>query len=118
MALSVVHYWLRLLVLYHSPAVAQHLDRALPGWEKSLTAALSGAHSRTRTADTQTGTQDDASEAMSDGKSEGKGEGKGGDAWGVPLNWICGMFAGSLPAEHSSFILDWALISQQRYAGT
>jgi hypothetical protein len=36
MALDSVHTRLRLLVFYHSPAVAQHLDRVLPGWEGSV----------------------------------------------------------------------------------
>lgn len=35
LAVDAVHSWLRLLVTYHSPALAQHLDRVLPGWEKS-----------------------------------------------------------------------------------
>jgi hypothetical protein len=34
MAVEVVHRWLRLLLLYHSPELAQHLDRILPGWEQ------------------------------------------------------------------------------------
>jgi hypothetical protein len=33
---EVVHFWLRLLVAYHSPALQQHLDRVLPGWEQPL----------------------------------------------------------------------------------
>jgi hypothetical protein len=33
MAVEVVHSWLRLLLLYHCPALAQHIDRVLPGWE-------------------------------------------------------------------------------------
>eukprot|EP01039_Chlorochromonas_danica_P005573 gene5572-6136_t len=34
LAQEVVHRWLRLLLLYHCPALAQHLDRVLPGWEQ------------------------------------------------------------------------------------
>jgi hypothetical protein len=29
-----IHSWIRLLLIYHSPALAQHLDRVVPGWEK------------------------------------------------------------------------------------
>ena len=32
-AWAAVRAWLRLLVFYHSPALAQHLDRVWPGWE-------------------------------------------------------------------------------------
>lgn len=34
LATDAMHTWLRLLVIYHSPSLAQHLDRVLPGWEK------------------------------------------------------------------------------------
>jgi hypothetical protein len=32
--LSIIHFWLRLLVGYHLPKLLQHLDRVLPGWEQ------------------------------------------------------------------------------------
>jgi hypothetical protein len=35
LGLDCLHSWLRLLVLYHSPALAQHFDRTVPGWEQS-----------------------------------------------------------------------------------
>lgn len=34
-----LHAWLRLLLSYHSPALVQHLDRVLPGWEQPVSAA-------------------------------------------------------------------------------
>jgi hypothetical protein len=37
LASGLVHFWLRLLVTYHSPKLAQHLDRVVPGWEKAST---------------------------------------------------------------------------------
>jgi hypothetical protein len=30
----ILHIWLRLLIGYHSPSLAQYLDKVLPGWEK------------------------------------------------------------------------------------
>jgi hypothetical protein len=38
LAIETVHFWLRLLLTYHNPTLSQHLDRVLPGWEKSATA--------------------------------------------------------------------------------
>ena len=32
--MEVAHSWIRLLVGYHSPKLAQHLDRVLLGWEQ------------------------------------------------------------------------------------
>jgi hypothetical protein len=105
---------LRLLVVYHSPAVAQHLDMALPGWELAAALPVSEVHTEMETdlnTDATDGTADDRT--WSDkGPQKGK-EGK----WGIPLNWVCGAFSGSLPAEHCCFLLDWAIVSKQRYAG-
>ncbi len=33
-SLDKIHSWIRFLLIYHSPALAQHLDRVIPGWEK------------------------------------------------------------------------------------
>ena len=35
----------------------------------------------------------------------------------VPLHWICGLFAGSLPPEQSCTLLDWVLLNEDRFAG-
>ena len=35
----------------------------------------------------------------------------------VPLNWICGLFSGSLPSEQGVILLDWAILNQERFAG-
>jgi hypothetical protein len=40
MSVEVTHSWLRILVGYHSPKVAQHLDRVLLGWELPSTEAF------------------------------------------------------------------------------
>ena len=124
-ALRTVHSWLRLLVVYHSPAVAQHLDRTIPGWEKA--ASFTGI-ALVGTGDLKgevcPGVDKEAaitSDTEIDAKEEGgtwtdKGSTKP-ESWGIPLQWICGLFSGSIPVENSSFLLDWALISQQRYAG-
>lgn len=124
-ALYTVHSWLRLLVVYHSPAVAHHLDRTIPGWEKAT--SLSGiVPVGSAEAEVEDGTLADKENAgIPDMESNAKESGgtwreRGStkpESWGIPLHWICGIFAGSLPVEYSSFLLDWALISQQRYAG-
>jgi hypothetical protein len=36
-ASGAIHSWLRLALSYHSPAIVQHLDRVLPGWEQPVT---------------------------------------------------------------------------------
>ena len=124
-ALKTVHSWLRLLVVYHSPAVAQHLDRTIPGWEKAASLSgialdATGDFKGEKCSDLEKETRS-TSDAGSDTKEEGgtwteKGSTKP-ESWGIPLQWICGLFSGSIPVENSSFLLDWALISQQRYAG-
>jgi hypothetical protein len=113
-ALGTVHSWLRLLVVYHSPAVAQHLDRALPGWELAAALPVSGDH-----ADMETDMNTDATDGTADDRTwSEKGPQKGKEEkWGIPLNWVCGAFSGSLPAEQCCFLLDWAIVSKQRYAG-
>ena len=108
-ALSTVHSWLRLLVMYHSPAAAQHLDRVLPGWE--VAADMSGQAS--------TFTENAAETESESGRSAGSdspGCSKK-ESWGIPLHWMSGMFCGSLPPDQSCFVIDWSLISKQRYAG-
>ena len=34
LSITTVHFWLRLLLIYHNPVIAQHLDRVVPGWEQ------------------------------------------------------------------------------------
>jgi hypothetical protein len=113
-ALGTVHSWLRLLVVYHSPAVAQHLDRTLTGWELAAALPVSDTHTEM---DSDMNT--DATDGTADDKTwADKGPQKGKDGkWGIPLNWVCGAFSGSLPAEQCCFLLDWAIVSKQRYAG-
>ena len=128
-AIQTMHSWVRLLVVYHSPAVAHHLDRVLPGWELAACLPASRENSgsevdmETETAtetETETETETQATEGTPDDEScvaveIDKIVEK--ESWGIPLQWICGMFSGSTPAEHSCFLYDWALVSGQRYAG-
>jgi hypothetical protein len=46
-AVNKVHSWTRLLLTYHAPALAQHLDRVLPGWERAAR-GVSSAESEQR----------------------------------------------------------------------
>ncbi len=34
LSITTIHFWLRLLLIYHNPIIAQHLDRVVPGWEQ------------------------------------------------------------------------------------
>jgi hypothetical protein len=106
--LDKMYSWLRLLVSYHSPAVGQHLDTMLPGWELAI---KGNANSSEADSDSIHGKK---SWASGDGEKGGKGKVKEGC---IPLHWISGFFSGSLPAEQSCFLLDWAIVNQLRYAG-
>ena len=112
--LDLVHSWLRLLVVYHSPAVAQHLDRTLPGWESAAPLDLACEDIGTDAASSSPSDSDSRNSMGATWTVKGV---KKTEPWGIPLTWICGIFAGSLPAEQSSFLLDWALVNQQSYAG-
>lgn len=35
----------------------------------------------------------------------------------VPLEWTCGAFTGAVPPQHACAILDWAIVTEERYAG-
>ena len=35
----------------------------------------------------------------------------------IPIHWICGFFCSSLPPEQASYLIDWILLVQDRYAG-
>ena len=126
-AIETVHSWIRLLVVYHSPAVAHHLDRVLPGWElaaslptnKSEAELEMEAETVTET-ETETETETQATDGSPDDEPCVAVELEKiveKESWGIPLQWVCAMFAGSIPAEHSCFLYDWALVSGQRYAG-
>ena len=126
-AIETVHSWVRLLVVYHSPAVAHHLDRVLPGWELAASLPTNKSESEMEMeaetgteAETETETETQATEGSPDDESCVAVELEkivDKESWGIPLQWVCAMFAGSIPAEHSCFLYDWALVSGQRYAG-
>ena len=136
-AIDKIHAWTRLLVLYHSPALAHHLDRVQPGWEKP-TRGLSAAENeqkknRSDLAELEKAYGLDSMEEEAepdDGTKARSCPGGGGIASAspsmakaaeprglVPLNWICGLFSGSLPSEQGVILLDWAILNQERFAG-
>ena len=118
-------------VVYHSPAVAHHLDRVLPGWElaacspssRELSSSEVDMEMETLT-ETETETVAETDKEATDGSPDDEPcaaveqeKAVEKESWGIPLQWMCGMFSGSIPAEHSCFLYDWALVSGQRYAG-
>lgn len=92
---------------YHSPAVAQHLDRVLPGWEGSVSVSVPSEDA---------GTEEASSDTENTWKSSGK-KGGGGGGGCIPLHWILGVYGGSVPPEMSCFLMDWAVVNQLKYAG-
>ena len=143
-----VRAWLRLLVFYHSPAVAQHLDRVVPGWEgdcdnkehgmsTSITvqAVINNtndnnnnnnnnnnsnvSNSNNNNNNNNDGHNSDHRESTThDNPPTGGGhQGENGSGGCLPLRWLCGFFTGSLPADQTNCLFDWAIINEQRYAG-
>lgn len=131
--MDVIHRWLRLLLLYHCPVLAQHLDRVLPGWEQPAKEA-----STTQTAKYSkllAGTSNlDALErelgldASFDYESEQSpvkevaviqsAHPKGAEKRGViATSWFTSFFAGCMPANESAKVLDWAVFNGERFAG-
>ena len=140
-AVDKVHAWTRLLVLYHSPALAHHLDRVLPGWErptKGLSAAeneqkknrndledlereygLEGGAEPTEVGEMERSTEGEAGGSIASASPSKAKNSSAGECFRgiVPLHWICGLFSASLPSDQAILLLDWAVVNQERFAG-
>ena len=131
-AMRTVRAWLRLLVFYHSPAVAQHLDRVVPGWEgdcdnnehgmstsntsqavinnnsdnNNNNSNLSNTSNNNNNDNDNNGENFDQPENTThDTTPTGGGQGEKGGGGCVPLRWLCGFFTGSLPADQVCVII-------------
>jgi len=132
-AVDLLHSWLRLLLSYHNPSLVQHLDRVLPGWEMS-TSVFSATDAAFKASDVKTSADldmlerelgiDNSDDIGATWTASGGDDGPVESAHAqnrqggcIPLHWICGMFAGSIPADQSCYILDWSLLENERYLG-
>ena len=134
-AIDKIHAWTRLLVLYHSPTLAHHLDRVMPGWEKPTRglSATENEQKRNRndldelekvygldSVEEEVRAEAGARRSASPRGIASAAPSKGNTCEGcglIPLNWICGLFSSSLPSEQGVLILDWAILNNERYAG-
>jgi hypothetical protein len=97
--------WLRLLLSYHFPALAIHLDSIHPGWE--TVSALSRA---------QVFGEQISSEPLDPHQTE-TGRNSGGGGGLIPASWLGGYFAGSFLSSASLLRLwDWCLLWEQKFA--
>jgi hypothetical protein len=61
---------------------------------------------------------DSATAAISAGAaSETHGESVSAGGGLIPIHWVCAFFAGSVPSEQACLLLDWAIVSDEKYAG-
>lgn len=139
LAVDAMHTWLRLLVTYHSPTLAQHLDRVLPGWEKKAKELTSSQSSKLSSMQKASSALDSLEKELGldlgfDDFDNDLGMGKesstitSGSIQSAPpksatnngmihSHWMTTLFAGSIPASQSSSLLDWAVFNGERYAG-
>lgn len=144
-ALTKLCNWLRLLVVYHYPALAMHLDRVVPGWERiAADASVSSSKAQAANMASSAGLDDlEAELGFGLGTGSPIGGSQGSCANGtklfttsdafviesarpvreiadeglIPLHWICGLFAGSIPPEQACVLWDWILLTENRFAG-
>jgi hypothetical protein len=144
-ALTKLCDWLRLLVVYHYPALAMHLDRVVPGWERvAADASVSASKTQAASMASSAGLDDlEAELGFGLGISSPLGGSQGTSTNGmnssmtsdefviesarpareladeglIPLHWICGLFAGSIPPEQACVLWDWILLTENRFAG-
>lgn len=103
---------MRLLLAYHFPALAQHLDRVLPDWEQAAFESLMATPSHE---EAQT-TSDHTSAASDDNSPASNSSGNPACLAQVPIAWTCGFFTGSLPAAEQTALWDWAIVQGNKYA--
>lgn len=128
---------------YHSPALAQHLDRVTPGWEKcarELTTQqvakynnLAKGSSKLDQLEKEFGIHMDfdfeenepqeTPKKITTGLVESASPKTQKDALTsarkglISTHWIISFFAGNIPAEESSKLLDWSVFNGERFAG-
>lgn len=103
--------WLRLLVNYHFPSLAIHLDSVCPRWEKLCAeCGVASYGPATLSESTHPGSRRDM--FLEDQKTKKASYGI------IPPSWLGGLFCGTLLSPSSLLLLwDWALIWDVRYAG-
>lgn len=137
-ATDAMHTWLRLLVTYHSPTVAQHLDRVLPGWEKkakeltstqsSKISSIQKANSALDSLEKELGLDLGFDDFGLEDNSTGAGVGDERSIQSAPpksatnngmihSHWMTVFFSGSVPAAQSAALLDWSILNGERFAG-
>lgn len=96
--------WLRILLSYHFPSLAIHLDSIHPNWEKISYNDCSRVFGEEVVVDsTNSGTPDGPSESFRPGL--------------LPPSWIGSMFAGSFLTSASLLRLwDWCILWDQKFA--
>ncbi len=87
--------WLRLLLTYHNPALVQHLDRVLPGWERMNDQVVDRA-------------------GVISKKESGEDKEEGGI---IPLALLMGLYSTSMPYAHALTVMDWQVLQGEAYAG-
>jgi hypothetical protein len=112
LGLQKYHSWMRLLLAYHFPALAQHLDRMLPDWEQAafdgLMAARSLEEAQTASDHTPAASDDNSPASNSSAKPSALAQ--------VPVAWTCGFFTGCLPAAEQTALWDWAIVQGNKYS--
>jgi hypothetical protein len=125
LSITKIHFWLRLLLIYHNPVIAQHLDRVVPGWEQpSRGFSASEASSKVNQVMISDGL-DELEKELGLGFNTGSADSghvqsarpSAANNACIPIHWICGFFCSSLPPEQASYLIDWILLVQDRYAG-
>jgi hypothetical protein len=147
-ALNLISTNTRLLVCYHFPQLALHLDRLLPGWERfTMSVASKQAAAEAKTSEAAVGLdelekmmglglntleEEEATRRQAQRRMTAGGIGgsttkaspssfdvnsSGGDSGCIPVHWVCGIFASSLPIEEAALLWDWAVTVGLQYAG-
>lgn len=141
-AMSKLHSLMRLLLWYHFPLLAHHLDRVYAGWEVPAVALSASAilqHNNQQAynasldeLERQMGLLEDSEpDIVAPGSPQTSSLGtslpksgasyldehrqKGGGA--IPSLWLSGIFGGTVPPIQTSWFWDWAIINNERNLG-